>query len=144
MNPTSKYFFVLYFDRYPLIAHELLCHSSMLAEALVEGGWFPEEPEEAEEDAGDDVIERDDSDEEDNDTDEGEEEEQKVEEQKKFTAVALKSKVNKPNSKLMNKARLQISIDDEQKDKEDDDINERESPKEEPEGEDLEQTDAKP
>jgi hypothetical protein len=82
----------------------------MLAEALVEGGWFPEEPEEAEDEDDakdeDDVIEREDSDEEDNDTDEGDEEEQKVEEQKKFTAVALKSKVSKPNSKLMNKARL--------------------------------------
>jgi len=75
--------------KYPLIAHELLCHSSMLAEALVEGGWHPEEPEEAEEEEeeeddeltndaedDDDVVEREDDDEEeeeDNDTDEGDE-----------------------------------------------------------------------
>jgi hypothetical protein len=73
--------------KYPLIAHELLCHSSMLAEALVEGGWHPEEPEDGEEEEeddeltndaedDDDVVEREDDDdeeEEDNDTDEGDE-----------------------------------------------------------------------
>ena len=134
--------------KYPLIAHELLCHSSMLAEALVEGGWHPEEPEEDEEEEDDepttslsngedDVVEREDE-EEDDDTDEGDEENQK-----KFTVVTLKSKVSgKPASKLMNKARLQISIDDdkpseETKSSEEDDLNEREQPKEEPEGEDV-------
>ena len=70
--------------KYPLIAHELLCHSSMLAEALVEGGWHPEEPEEDEEEeddepttslsnGDDDVVEREDE-QEDDDTDEGDEE----------------------------------------------------------------------
>ena len=113
--------------KYPLIAHELLCHSSMLAEALVEGGWHPEEPEdpEAEEEEDedddltndaeddDDVVEREDDDdeeEEDNDTDEGDEEQNSnnnSSEQKKFTVVTLKSKVGgKPASTLMNKARL--------------------------------------
>lgn len=159
--------------KYPLIAHELLCHSSMLAEALVEGGWHPEEPEDGEEEEeeddeltndaedDDDVVEREDDDEEeeeDNDTDEGDEDQNNTTEQKKFTVVTLKSKVGgKPASKLMNKARLQISIDDDGKKEsseeteqteeneeneetkgstEEDDLNEREQPKQEPEGED--------
>jgi hypothetical protein len=79
MNLTSKYFCAVFVKvifefsfRYPLIAHELICHSSMLAEALVEGGWQQEQPEDADDqedddddlsnDVDDDIEERDDTD----------------------------------------------------------------------------------
>lgn len=58
--------------KYPLIAHELICHSSMLAEALVEGGWQQEQPDDVDDededdddlsnDIDDDIEERDDTD----------------------------------------------------------------------------------
>lgn len=36
--------------RYPIVAQELLCNSSMISLALVEGGWVPEEKDEVEAD----------------------------------------------------------------------------------------------
>ena len=73
IEPKFKFYFSF---RYPLVAHELLCHSSMLAEALVEGGWYAEQPEDLEDEDDDDDdlsndIDDDDVDErEDTDTDE--------------------------------------------------------------------------
>jgi len=33
------YILTLYIFRYPLVAQELICHSSVIAEALIEGGY---------------------------------------------------------------------------------------------------------
>ena len=39
--------------RFPNVAQELICHGSMMAQSLVEGGWHAEEPEEEEADEAD-------------------------------------------------------------------------------------------
>ena len=43
MIKTVHFFSFIFNFRFPNVAQELICHSSMIAQALVEGGWAKEE-----------------------------------------------------------------------------------------------------